>query len=226
MLKSSFTIGLFNAKNCSDMKLSSKVLTTIAGTALCILGLSSLSQAALLFHEPFDFAAGTTIDGQMPTPRAGPFLNDEASNTSRGQRSTGEEMGISSIFSDNDSGIQAAYWDENTEDSTLFALNLSQNDVAGGEVARITLQKFRVIGPEFRLYNETVTTNVCDPNPYTVQTMADFNIGAATTTTSSNLDETLFDTIGLDAVRTNLEQICIATTFELLGAASLYSRRP
>jgi hypothetical protein len=172
---------------------------------------------------------------------ASSFLDDETNTVNRGRFSLGEAAGVSSLFSDNDSGIQAAYWDEATTGSGSFGVTLSPNGTVAGEVARITPQQLTVVRFDFTLTGETITTNVFALDPFSSPTLADFNTGAVTLTTASDLDETAFDTLAFDAVRTNIDEIRIATTFEesigstipepsssllvLLGAGSLFSRR-
>ena len=49
---------------------------------------------------------------------------------------------------------------------------------------------------------------------YVDLTAAEFDSGAVSITSAVNLDQSTFDTLAFDGVRTNLDEIRIATTFE------------
>ena len=75
-------------------------------------------------------------------------------------------------------------------------------------------QQLIIVRIEFGSENEVITTNVFGIDPFTVPTLAEFEETAVTTTTVNNLDQSMFDTLSFDAVRSNLDEIRIGTEFE------------
>ena len=150
-------------------------------------------------HEPTvaigsDPIGGTTMGGSDGDDRA--------------RVSQGEAVGAGSLPIDTTSSIRAAYWDDQ---DTVGVHELFMSDL---EVERITPQQLIVVRIEFGAESEVMTTNVFSLDPFETPTLADFEDGASEITTPSNLDQTLFDTLSFDAVRTNLDEIRIGTTFE------------
>ena len=139
----------------------------------------------------------------------GAFGGNETGANNRGQLHNGEAIGVSSPFNQSDSRVQAAYWDG------AGAVNMS-----AAFTARITPQQLFVIKIEFDAV-DVVTVGTFDISGAFSLTEAGFN-AATTTTVSSALDESTFNTLAFDGVRANFDEIRLATTFdEAVGASGI-----
>ena len=131
----------------------------------------------------------------------------------RARVAQGEAVGVGSDFSSTNSPVQAAYWEAGT-----FNQNLSGSAYAGTNP--LTFEQQLIIARiDFGATGETITVNRFElDGSFTNPTEADFNSGAVSITSATDLDNSSFNTLSFDAVRANLDEIRIATTFdEVIG---------
>ncbi|MEN8774375.1 MAG: hypothetical protein ABF379_11375 [Akkermansiaceae bacterium] len=155
-------------------------------------------------HEP-DLAIGSApIGGGTVTGAAG---------DDRARFAQGEAIGATSLWNSTDSSMRASYWDDEG------VMGVFTQFASIDFVERILPQQLIIIRIEFGAETEVITTNVFALDSFVVPTLADFETGASSITTVGNLDQTAFNTLSFDAVRTNLDEIRIGTTFDDVNGA-------
>ena len=157
-------------------------------------------------HEP-DLAIGSgAIGGGMIPGAAG----DDRSRVSQG-----EAVGATSVWNDSDSSMRASYWDDEAVEEVYTQFP------GADKLERIVPQQLIVTRIEFGAETEVITTNVFALDPFVAPSEDDFETGAVSITTVGNLDQSSFDTLSFDAVRTNLDEIRIGTTLaDVVGSTA------
>lgn len=168
-------------------------------------------------------AAATTVDGANDNnhepdlaigsaPIGGGTIAGAAGDD-RARFAKGEAIGATSLWNSTDSSMRASYWDDEG------VMDVFTQFASIDFVERILHQQLIVVRIEFGAETEAVTTNVFALDSFVVPTLADFETGASSITTVGNLDQTAFNTLSFDAVRTNLDEIRIGTTFDDVNGA-------
>jgi hypothetical protein len=135
----------------------------------------------------------------------------------RARTPLGEAVGAGSKFNNAAGEIEAMYWDDESVDGEFTQFFSSTNLPRVTDPMNVEVpapQQLIIVRIEFGSENEVITTNVFGIDPFTVPTLAEFEETAVTTTTVNNLDQSMFDTLSFDAVRSNLDEIRIGTEFE------------
>lgn len=163
-------------------------------------------------------AAATTVDGAndnhhepdlaIGSAPIGGTIVGGAAGDDRSRIAQGEAVGATSVWNDSDSSMRPSYWDDEEE------MEIYTQFPGFDKIDRISPQQLIVTRIIFGAENEEITTNVFALDPFDIPSLENFEEGSVTLTTIGNLDQTTFNTLSFDAVRTNLDEIRIGTTFE------------
>ena len=149
---------------------------------------------------------------------AGAFGGNEAGGNTgddRGRILTDGGIGVYAPFNLSNSSLTAAYWDGATAGVNVNSSASTVTPPFTGTNTADFEQQLIIARIDFGATSDTITVNRFDLDAsYVDLTAAEFDSGAVSITSAVNLDQSTFDTLAFDGVRTNLDEIRIATTFE------------